>query len=279
MHDSKFNGHDYPLGHSEHEQQRLMNQGRFFGDLTERLFRDAGIGPGKCVLDLGCGVGDVSLIAASLVGPAGSVIGIDRAPEALETATRRVRQAGLTNVRFIQHDLNNLEALAFDAPLDAVIGRMVLMYLPQPARVLRGLRRWIRKGGVVAMQEMDVHSPKAEPRCPLYEVTSARLLQTMLRAGVDTMTAMKLGQIFVQAGLPTPQMLYSARAERGRDSWAYDAVAGITRTLLPMMERFSVASAAEIDIDTLAARLREEAVGLDATLVAPPFMSAWCRIQ
>ena len=64
--------------------------------MTARLLRDAGIRPGMHVLDVGSGAGDVSLIAAELVGPSGSVIGVDRDGPSVELAGRRARAAGLT---------------------------------------------------------------------------------------------------------------------------------------------------------------------------------------
>ena len=55
---------DYILGSSESEQERLQAQGDAIAPLTERIFRQAGIGPGMRVLDVGCGVGDVSILVA-----------------------------------------------------------------------------------------------------------------------------------------------------------------------------------------------------------------------
>src|SRR5438309_209505 len=107
---------EYALGYSEREKERLIIQSRLYGDLTERLFRVAGIQPGMSVLDVGCGVGDVSLLAASIVGPAGSVLGVDRAAASIETARERVRSAGLQNVAFEVADLPSLDpGRTFDA--------------------------------------------------------------------------------------------------------------------------------------------------------------------
>ena len=78
----------------------LVLQSPFYGDLTERLFRTAGLQPGMRVLEVGCGVGDVSLLAARIVGPGGSVLGVDRAADSIETARGRAREAGLENVAF-----------------------------------------------------------------------------------------------------------------------------------------------------------------------------------
>ena len=58
----------YPLGYSEVEARRLEQQAALYKELTEDVLRRAGLCAGMRVLDVGCGVGDVSLLAAELVG-------------------------------------------------------------------------------------------------------------------------------------------------------------------------------------------------------------------
>ena len=60
---------DYALGYTNAEHDRLIRQAELIGPITERLFHEAGIGPGQRVLDLGSGMGDVALIVARMVGP------------------------------------------------------------------------------------------------------------------------------------------------------------------------------------------------------------------
>lgn len=86
----------YVLGHSDDELDSLIQQSRIFSDLTELVFLNAGITNGMRVLDLGCGPGDVSFLAAKLVGPSGVVIGIDKSTESIAAARSRVqaRQGG-----------------------------------------------------------------------------------------------------------------------------------------------------------------------------------------
>lgn len=67
---------DYVLGHSQREIRRLIYQAALLEPITERLLRNAQIRPGMRVLDLGCSAGDLSMLAATLVGPTGLVIGI-----------------------------------------------------------------------------------------------------------------------------------------------------------------------------------------------------------
>jgi cyclopropane fatty-acyl-phospholipid synthase-like methyltransferase len=82
------------LGYSDSEFGRLERQAVYFRDLTEDVLRGAGLAPGMHVLDVGCGVGDVSMLAATMVGAAGSVLGMDRSPESLDVARRRAAAAG-----------------------------------------------------------------------------------------------------------------------------------------------------------------------------------------
>jgi SAM-dependent methyltransferase len=155
----------YILGHDRDELDRLIDQARFFGDLTEEVLRRAGVAPGMWVLDVGCGTGDVSFLAARLVGPTGAVLGVDRSAEAVAVAQARARDAGLGNVSFLVQDLSEV---AVAAPVDALVGRLVLMYLDDPAAALRRLLEGVRPGGVVAFQEMDMGAVACEPDCPLW---------------------------------------------------------------------------------------------------------------
>src|SRR5215475_689712 len=98
----------YLLGSSEDEHARLMRQAQTLAPYTERLFRDAGIAAGQRLLDVGSGVGDVALLAASLVGPTGSVLGVDQDPTALRTARSRASAAGLSNLQFLETDVSRL---------------------------------------------------------------------------------------------------------------------------------------------------------------------------
>jgi SAM-dependent methyltransferase len=192
----------YILGHDPDELDRLIDQARFFGDLTDEVLRRAGIGPGMRVLDVGCGTGDVTFLAARLVGPTGAVIGIDRSAEAVAVAERRARGAGLGNVSFVVQDLSEL---TLTVPVDALVGRLVLMYLADPAAVLRRLLDHVNPGGVVAFQEMDMAAATWEPDCPLLATAADRIVQTFARAGLDHRTGLRLARIYRNAGLPAPR--------------------------------------------------------------------------
>ncbi len=266
----------YAMGHAADELDRLINQARFFGDLTEHVLRLAGLARGMRVLDAGCGPGDVTFLVAKLVGAEGMVIGVDKSPEAIGVARQRTEAARLTNVHFLTQDFTEL---VLDEPVDALIGRLVLQYLADPALVLRRLATFVKPGGVVAFQEGFLEEDRAysEPVCQLYETALQRIIQTFTRIGADPRTGHRLVQIFQAAGLPAPQMILHARVERGPDSPIYDLGVQMTRTMLPLMERTGVATAQEVGLETLAERMRAEVVALDATLIFPALIGVWTR--
>jgi ubiquinone/menaquinone biosynthesis C-methylase UbiE len=96
------------------------------------------------VLDLGCGAGDVSRLAAELVGTTGLVIGIDRNPVVLSVARERSRGAKLKQVEFKEASVELLTDLI---PFDAVVGRYVLLHQAHPAAFLRAGAAQVRPGG------------------------------------------------------------------------------------------------------------------------------------
>jgi hypothetical protein len=73
-------------------------------------------------------------------------------------------------------------------------------------------------------------------------------------------------------------MLLESPVDGGPDSPAYEVLAEVVRTLLPAIERTGVAGATEVDVDTLAQRMRAEAVARRAVLVSPPLVAAWARV-
>jgi ubiquinone/menaquinone biosynthesis C-methylase UbiE len=142
---------DYVFANREEEQHRLERQAEFFNPLTERVFQAAGLRPGMRLLDLGSGAGDVAMLAARLIGAEGEVVGVERDPAAVTAARARVERVGLSNVRFVQGDVQALEG--FEGGLDAIVGRLVLMYLPDPVATLARAAKLLRPGGLVCVQE------------------------------------------------------------------------------------------------------------------------------
>src|SRR3954447_22307879 len=113
----------YVLGNEPEELARLDRQAAAIDGASRLLLQAAGLGPGMRVLDLGTGLGHVARLAAALVAPHGTIVGIDQSPSALAVARRRAEEAGETRVSFVEGDVTQWVA---PEPFDAVIGRLVL---------------------------------------------------------------------------------------------------------------------------------------------------------
>lgn len=267
----------YALGYTQTEFERLEKQSGYYRDLTRDVFQRAGLTHGMRVLDLGCGVGDVSMLAAELVGPDGSVVGVDQSPESLNTARQRVLRAGLAGrVRFNLSDLSDVTDFGH---FDAVIGRFILMYLPHPAVTIRHLaERCLRPGGILAFHEMSMHTARSVPDLPLFLRSIEWIIEAFERGGFATDMGTDLYRVFLDAGLPEPHMIGATRIEAGGDTFAYDYIAATIGSLLPLMQRTGVASAEDVMVDDLGDRLRTEALAHRACIMLPALIGAWTRV-
>jgi ubiquinone/menaquinone biosynthesis C-methylase UbiE len=264
----------YALGHSEHELARLSRQGQIFFPFTRQLFDQAGIGPGMHVLDVGSGAGDVSLLVAELVGPEGRVVGVDCAEAAVAWATARVRSQQIEHVDFLLGDPAKME---FGQQFDAIVGRFVLMYYPDPVAAIRTLARYLRPSGLMVFQEFDMDYLGTHPNVPTFERAAEWMRATFRATGARTRLGAELYPVFVSAGLPAPSLRMDILIGGGAEFQGYDLFAGVLQSLFPAMERLGIATAADINFATLVERMRDEVVAVKGVALSPALIGAWCR--
>jgi len=268
--------HDYPLGYSDHEARRLAEQGALLEDLTQDMLRRAGLQHGMRILDIGCGVGDVSLLAAKMVGPEGQVLGIDRAASSVETARRRARSLGVANARFEEADVTSFDS---DQRFDAIVGRLVLLFLREPAGALQRLSRKLTPGGIMAFQEIDIPQMAQSPPSELFMQVRRWIIETFAAAGNELEMGSRLYSTFVRAGLPGPEMIAAAGVGCGPKPFGHEYYAHVLRSLLPTAERYGITTAAQAGIDTLATRLLEDALANERVTFLPRMVSAWTKFS
>ena len=253
-------GETYPFQSSEAERQRLIAQGELVAPLTRRLFEKAGITSGMRVLDIGSGSGDVALLAARLVRSHGSVIGVDRDPAQVAFATQRARTDGLTNVRFTAGDFRKIEV---SPPVDAIVGRLVLMYAADPVEALRQALRNLKPGGVIALQEsiIDYDGPVfIEPLDCLAAKVAEWFRAGFRHAGVHPRMGMRLFGLMRAAGLePATEIETLTPIQQGPDGALFGTLTSVVRSQLPAIVASGVTTDAEIDIETLEQRLIADA--------------------
>ena len=118
------------------------------------------LAPGEDVLDVGCGAGMDTLIAAQMVAPAGSVTGIDVTPEMVAKARRSSAEMGLGTVTIVEA---SAEQLPFaDASFDVVISNGVIDLVPDKDAVFTEIARVLRPGGRIQLADVTVQRPVSE---------------------------------------------------------------------------------------------------------------------
>jgi SAM-dependent methyltransferase len=115
---------------------------------------------GERVVDLGCGAGTDSLVAAQMVGQNGHVTSIDMTPEMLEKARAAVAELGLTNVDFLEGEIERLP-LASES-VDVVISNGVIDLVPDKDAVFAEIFRVLRPGGRMQIADVTIQTPVSE---------------------------------------------------------------------------------------------------------------------
>ena len=265
----------YVLGRSNEETQRLRLQSDLLGPFTRQVLEDAGIASGMRVLDLGAGPGDVTFQAAQMVGPTGEVVGVDVNPEILEVARKRASEDGFSNVTFEAGDIRNL---TLDGDFDAVVGRLILLYLKDPAEGLRSALRHVRRGGIVAMMECDFTVPvDSRPASELHQKLHRWVWEAFRCAGVEVDMGMRLPEVFAGCGLPPPQMQIGTIIGSG-DEFARQFAAfasGLLKSLMPHILEYDIATDQEVGLETFASRYTEQLSGRDSVIRWMLGVGAW----
>jgi SAM-dependent methyltransferase len=267
---------EYVPGHGAREIERLIRQAELVEPITRRFFVEAGIAPGKCVLDIGSGVGDVTFLAADLVGEAGHVTGIDQSSAALAIARTRSEALGLGNVRFEETSLTEFRS---GQQFDAVVGRYILMYMPEVAAVLRRLVQHVRPGGLLCFHEPSWASARSSPPVPSWEQCCSLVVRASTPR-IDFEMGSKLHTAFVRAGLPAPALRSEAIIGAGSNS--FEQVRFTTDTviaLLPHLETLGVISPGEVDPEGLADRVYRDVAATESLVVGRTEIGAWSRVS
>ncbi len=263
---------EYVLGSDPAEIARLDQQATAIAGASDALLRAAGIGPGMRVLDLGTGLGHVAAQVAELVGPGGSVVGVDReAPSLAVAEQRRVAE----NVRFVEADVRTVR---FDEPFDAVVCRLLLFHLPDAVDVVRHhCGASLRPGGRLVAMDYDLGGLRSEPPLPLFAQMRDRVEAAFRAAGADPRVGARLVPILREAGYAEVSGFGIQAYFPPSDGLGPAMLAGVVRSLHDTMVRHGIATEEEIGLDTLVDRLQREVDAVSAVVLPPTVVGAWGR--
>jgi ubiquinone/menaquinone biosynthesis C-methylase UbiE len=257
---------------SEARLALLAHQGRNLREHTRILLKYAGVTPGQRMLDIGCGVGDIALLASELLGLRGSIVSVDKCEASIVAARQRAASSGISNAEFRVADFESLDGVG---QFDVITGRLVIGHMPKPADTLRRLLRNLRTGGTVVCQELDLSSASATPHCPTFAYVCQWLGAALRHLGRDPDSGKSLYANMRAAGL-TPRGSWVSQPtffgyETAIGDWAVHSVLNFKDAIVAS----GVADEAALELDTLAVRLQAEFVSKDAFVFAPRMVGVW----
>jgi SAM-dependent methyltransferase len=260
----------YSLGSDPQELQRLDRQAEAIARPTAMLLQAAGIQAGMRVLDLGTGLGHVALQLAELVGPEGSVVGVDQSSAALDVARAR---AG-PDVRFEQADVYAFED---PEPFDAIVARLLLFHLAEPLELVRRQASALRSGGVMVLIDFNIGGARSEPPVELAARVLGWIDAGFRSAGANPRIGARLGTILRDCGFAGIETVGVQAYFAPADPAGPAMIAGVARSLERRIVEAGIATADEMGLDDLEQRLGAALRAADAVLMPPTVAGAWAR--
>jgi SAM-dependent methyltransferase len=176
-------------------------------------------------------------------------------------------------VSFLEGDPTELR---FEEPLDAVVGRYVLMFQPDPVAMLRGVAAHVRPGGLVVFHEPYRGGIRSYPPSPTYDRGWEVVDETFARLGADPEMGLKLHATFLAAGLAAPIMRLESLIAGGATSLDHvHFEMDVVYTLAAEAERLGVETADDLGPDTLADRAFAEVAASDTVVLGRAEIGAW----
>lgn len=201
-------------------------------------------------------------------------MGVERDSRSLRRARTRVADASVNNVTFTESDIRQLP---IDQPFDAVVGRFILQFLPDPVVGLQSVSQLVRPGGILAFHE-PCWSPilPLAAHLPLWSACASLIRESLERSCGNTEMGLTLQRTFQQAGLPTPtlQLEIPVGDNAAAALWIYDLFC----SLLPQMQQLKLSLEGLGSLDTLLERIKAEVKTTQTPIPCVALVGAWsCR--
>jgi SAM-dependent methyltransferase len=216
----------------------------------------------------------VSFQVAEIVGPDGSVVGVEQDRAQIAVAIERRDRLGLSNVDFRQGDVRTF---VDEEPFDAAVCRLLLMHLPDAADVLGHQMQNLRPGGVFVAIDYDMGGARALPEVELYSRIRDWLRAGFEHAKVDPLVGMRLLAILGEAGYDDVGALGLQSYWAPENPQAAGYVVGVVRAMKDAIVASGAATEDELALDTLEQRLAEALSAAKAVYTVPTIVAGWGR--
>ena len=262
----------YFLGYSPTEQERLQRQARELAKESQWLFDQIGLAAGERVVEIGCGPQGCLGLLAERIGPAGSVVGVERSAESVDCARRFAADHNLGNVEVVHGDarVTGLPRNAFDL----ATSRLVLVNVPQPQQIVNEMAALVRPAGTVALHEADWIGHVCDPPLPAWDRLIEALDAYSRENGIDLFIGRKVPRLLREAGLVDVQvrpLIHTYPPGHGRRTILADFVENLRARILErnMMD--------EAEFNDLLSRLRSHIDDPNVFVVSHIYFQAWGR--
>ncbi len=195
-------------GREGYERLKLLARARWPD--TADLFERVGVQPGMRCLDLGCGGGEVTFEIARMIGPEGSVVGIDIDEVKLDLGRAAAANRGLSNIEF---RVSNVKDWNERDRYDLVFCRFLLQHLGRPLDLIERMWAAVRTGGALVVEDTDFSGLFCEPPNEGFEFYARMYPRVLGRYGGDSAVGRKLYRFFLEAGIPGPHLKLVQRAD------------------------------------------------------------------
>jgi ubiquinone/menaquinone biosynthesis C-methylase UbiE len=218
---------------------------------TSAFLSRIGLAPGWASLDVGCGDGQVTIAMARVAGPRGQTVGVDSDAGALAIARDAAIRAG-ARAEFVRADVSRpTQTEAFDL----VYARLVLSHLVDPAAAVRAMRAEARRGGVVAVEDLNLGTLRSEPPTPALDDLQDVYGATVRFHGGDPTIGPRLRALLSASGLEDVSQETVENPMDTADEKLF--LADLVRNMRPAILAAGAATASELD--ALQARVQDAA--------------------
>ena len=218
---TKVTEQEYVLGTNRDELVRLGLQHQLWAAPAADAWERAGFGPGKKLLDVGCGPGYATLDLAARVGTQGRVLAIDISKRFISHLQSQIRARGLTRITAA---LGHVERLTLPkAAFDGAYARWVLCFVENPDAVVSGVARALKKGGAFVIQDyLNYEGVLIGPNCEVFRRFFKMVAQSWRRRGGNPDIGAEIPDILARHGFEVREIKPLLRVARpGSPLWKW----------------------------------------------------------
>ena len=195
---------DYVLGYTSAEYERLNLQAQAWGPVTSQAIARTELSSGMSTLDIGCGTGVAMQLLGQVVGPNGSVTGVDIDHRLGSYTIERLRSQGPDIYRVVEADFMSVDDLGGESSFDLVFARLLLFHLPNPALALSRMWNWVKPGGTLLILDYDLTSQRTFSGFSDVDKALKLVREIFAASGKDVEIGSRMPEHFESSGIGTP---------------------------------------------------------------------------